>query len=177
MRLRLAVVVLLLGAACSRPAPVPGGAPGEYAASDGSFTVRLPGGWRVDEAPGETRKAAFFGPPAGAKPFSELISVSYYPEGGRYKGVDDYVAAQAALGRAEPTREVLVGGARAVEMSVATVFPDIHSGPQPLITRVVAVPAAGGFYALEHTRPSASPPSAEFDELVRSFQAKRAKGP
>jgi hypothetical protein len=130
----------------------------------------LPGGWKVDDSKGENRKAAFFGPPTGAKPFSELIAVSWYAAGGRYQGIDDYIAAQAALGRAEPSRPATVAGVAGVEISVASVFPDPHSGPQPLVTRVVAVPAAGGFYALEHTRPADAPPSPAFDELLRTFR-------
>lgn len=163
----LAVAALLLSAACSRPAP---GAPAEYAPSDGSFSARLPGGWKVDESPGRYRKAAFFGPPGGAKPFSELIAVSFYPAGGRYKAPEDYIAGRAALGRAQPPRSVSVGGVQGVEVTVASVFPDPHSGPQPLVTRALAVPAAGGFYALEYTRPEDQPASKDFDDMVASFK-------
>ena len=46
----------------------------------------------------------------------------------------------------------------------------MHSGPQPLLTRVLAVPAAKGFYALEHTWPEGAAPSAAFDEFIRSFK-------
>ncbi|MFI5345181.1 MAG: hypothetical protein ACHQ51_02290 [Elusimicrobiota bacterium] len=170
----LAAVLLLGVAACSRPAPVPGGASLQYAAPDGSFTALLPGGWKVDDAPGENRKAAFFGPPDGAKPFAQLIAVSFYPAGGRYKDVNDYIGAQSALGQAQPPREVAVGAARGAEVIVKTVFSDIHAGPQPLVTRVLAFPSGAGFYALEHTWPDGEAPSPAFDALVSSFKA-RAK--
>jgi hypothetical protein len=166
----LAAAVLLLAAACSKPAPFPGSASAEYSAPDGSFTARLPGGWKVDDSPGRYRKAAFFGPPDGAKPFSELIAVSFYPAGGRYRGPDDYIAGQAALGKAGPSKPVTVGDALGVEVTVATTFPDPHAGPRPLITRALAVPAAGGFFALEDTRPEDLPASKEFDELLGSFK-------
>lgn len=165
---RLAVALLLGAAACSRPAAT--GALIEYAAPDGSFTARLPGGWRVDDAPGEHRKAAFFGPPDGKKPFSELIAVSFHPAGGRYRSVDEYLAAQAALGRAAPPREVPVGGAHGMELTVRSVFADPHSGPQPIVTRALALTAAKGFFTLEHTWPEGAAPSSAFDELVRSFK-------
>lgn len=168
MKLRFAAVLLLLGAACSRPS-APDGASREYAARDGSFAAKLPEGWKVDEAPGENRKAAFFGPPDGAKPFSQLIAVSFYSAGGRYKNVDEYMAAQSALGRAEPPHAA-AAGARGVERLVHTVFQDIHSGSQPLTTRIVAIPAAGGFYALEHTWPDGTAPSPAFEELLSSFK-------
>jgi len=172
---RLAAVLMLCAAACSRPAPAPGGAPVEYAAPDGSFTARLPGGWTVDDAPGENRKAAFFGPADGKKPFSELIAVSFYPAGGRYGGVDEYLAAQASHGSAAPPRDATVAGVKGVELIVRTVFPDVHSGPQPVVTRVLAVPAAGGFYALEHTWPDGAAPSPAFDALVASFKTAASK--
>jgi hypothetical protein len=171
MMRRAVAVLILCSAACSRPAPVPGGASVEYAAPDGSFTARMPGGWKADDAPGENRKVAFFGPPDGAKPFAELIAVSYYPAGGRYKDVNDYVGAQASLGQAQPPREVAVGAARGMEVIVKTVLPDIHSGPQPLVTRVLAFPSGAGFYALEHTWPDGDVPSPAFDALAASFKA------
>ncbi|OGS41144.1 MAG: hypothetical protein A2506_02045 [Elusimicrobia bacterium RIFOXYD12_FULL_66_9] len=164
----LPIALLLAVAACSRPASP--GASVDYSAPDGSFVASLPGGWKVDDAAGEHRKAAFFGPPDGGKPFSELISVSFYPAGGRYPSIDDYIAAQAALGRAMPPRDVQVGGVRGVELTVRTVFPDVHSGPQPLVTRALAVPAVKGFFALEHTWPEGAAPSAAFDELLGSFK-------
>lgn len=167
---RLAAVLLMCAAACSKPAPVPGGAPAEYVAPDKSFTASLPGGWKVDDAPGEHRKAAFFGPPDGKKPFSELISVSFYPAGGRYQDIEEYVAAQSALGQALPPREASVGGVRGVELTVRSVFRDVHSGPQPLVTRALAVPAAKGFFTLEHTWPEGAAPSPAFDDLLRSFK-------
>jgi hypothetical protein len=147
----------------------------EYSAPDGSFAARLPGGWKVDDAPGVSRKAAFFGPPDGAKPFAQLIAVSFYPAGGRYKDADEYLATQAALGRAEPAREARAGGRRATEMTLRTRFNDIHSGVQPLVTRVVAVPVDGGFFALEHTWPEGTAPSPAFEELVAGFKPGAAK--
>ena len=170
MTRHFAAALLLCAAGCSKPAPPPGGAPVVYTAPDGSFSATLPGGWRMDDAPGKYRKAAFFGPPDGKKPFSELIAVSFYPAGGRYKGVEDYIAAQSALGRADPTREVPVGGVRSVELIVRTVFQDVHTGSQPQVTRVLAVPAAAGFFALEHTWPDGAAPSTAFDNMVTSFK-------
>jgi hypothetical protein len=170
MRILAAVLAASLVAACSRSAPAPGGAVLEYAAPDGSFTSRLPGGWKVDDAPGVNRKAAFFGPPDGAKPFSQLIAVSFYPASGRYKDAGEYLAAQAALGRAEPAREVSAGGGKATEMILRAKFTDPHSGVQPLVTRVVAVPADGGFFALEHTWPDGETPSAAFDGVLAAFK-------
>lgn len=166
----LAVAVLLLAGACSKPAPAPGGPSTEYAARDGSFTARLPGGWKVDDSPGRYRKAAFFGPPDGAKPFSSLISVNFYAAGGRFQTPDDYIAARAALGRAEPPRAAAVGGVPGIEVTVATVFTDVHSGPQRLVARSLAVPAPGGFFGLEYTRPEDQPPSKDFDAMLASFK-------
>lgn len=170
MRLSAAVLAVLLGAACSRPAPAPGGAVLEYSAPDGSFASRLPGGWKVDDSPGVNRKAAFFGPPDGAKPFSQLIAVSFYPASGRYKDAADYLAAQAALGKAEPARDVRAAGLKAREMILRAKFTDVHSGVQPLVTRVIAVPVDGGFFALEHTWPDGETPSPAFDGVVAAFK-------
>ena len=170
MTRRLAAVLLLCAAACSKPAPVPGGAPAGYVAPDGSFSASLPGGWKVDDSPGEHRKASFFGPPDGDKPFSDLISVSFYPAGGRYQNVDEYVASKSSLGPPALPREVMVAGVRGVELTVLSEFRDVHTGVHRLVTRALAVPAAKGFFALEHTWPEGAAPSPAFDELVRSFK-------
>ena len=172
MSRRFVVMLLLCASACSRPAPAPVSSDGpiSYAAPDESFTASLPGGWKVDDSPGEHRKAAFFGPPDGPKPFAELIAVSWYRAGDRYQNVDDYLAAQAALGRAEPAREVSAGGVKGRELTVRSVFPDVHSGPQPVVTRVVAVPSGAGFFALEHTWPDGAAPSPAFERLLETFK-------
>lgn len=172
---RLALAALFLAAACSRPSPEPAGSV-EYSPPDGSFTARLPGGWKADDAPGKTRKAAFFGPPDGRKPFSELIAVRFFPAGGRYKDPRAYAAAQAAFGKpAPPPREIEVGATRGLELRTESVFSDVHSGPQALVTRSVLLPAGGGFYALEHTYPAAGPSSAAiFEDVLRSFRPRPA---
>jgi hypothetical protein len=169
----LVAAVLLAG--CSRaPAPRADGAV-EYSAPDGSFTALLPGGWKVDESPTESKRVAFFGPPDGATPFSDMIRVVYYPSNGRFKNADEYLANESLVGLAEPTHAATVAGLPAVERIVRSMSPGVHRAPQPLINRMLAVTVPGGFFALEHTYPESSKPSPAFEALLASFKPRAAK--
>ena len=137
----LLLTAVLLATACRR-APAPGAAI-EYRAPDGSFTAKLPSNWKADEAPGETRKAAFFGPPDGAEPYSQMMGVYFH-------------AAAKPEGPLDSTAE--------------TVQPNPHGGSETVITRTVAVPAAGGYFTLVQMYPAGSEPSASFAELVSTFK-------
>ncbi len=163
-------VGLLLGAACSRkPAPPPGGGV-SYAAPGGRFAADLPPGWRVDEAADGDRLAAFFGPPDGPAPYTETIAVSFHPASGRWKSARQFLPAEAAGGLATAAVPVTVAGIASLETTVDRDFPDPHLGLQRTRTRAVLVPAPGGFFALENTRPAGQAPSPAFDDFLASFK-------
>lgn len=158
------LMIAVLAAACSRPAP---DAPAEYRPADDSFSASLPGGWKVDDSPGETRKAAFFGPPAGPGAFSEMIRVSLQPA----TTPEAYRASRPGL--PTPLRETSAGGAKAWEFLSDSEFRDPHAGIKKLSSRVVLVPAPGGLFVLEHTWPAGAPSGREaFEELLRTFKPK-----
>lgn len=169
---RILCLAVLLAAACGR-APAPG-APTDYRAPDGSFSARLPSDWKVDDAAGETRKAAFFGPPSGAKPYSELMGV-YFHAGADPEAARAYLASEAPTGTPFAPRPVPVGAGTGLELVSSRTMPDVHSGPQRVTTRLVEVAVPGGFYSLEHTWPEGARPSAAFDELLRTFKPAAAK--
>ncbi|MDD5302524.1 MAG: hypothetical protein PHS14_05375 [Elusimicrobia bacterium] len=156
------LIALLAAAACSRPAP---NAPAEYRPADDSFSATLPGGWKVDDSPAETRKAAFFGPPAGPGAFTEMIRVSLYPA----TTPEAYRAKQSGL--PTPLRETAAGGAKAWEFLIDSEFRDPHAGVKKLSSRVVALPTPRGLFVLEHTWPAGEPSGREaFEELLRTFK-------
>jgi hypothetical protein len=153
----LALAVLLSAAACSKKAA----GPVEYAAPDGSFAAALPGGWKVDDLPGESRKAAFFGPG------SEMIRVSLHANA----TPESYRASRAGL--PTPLVDAEAGGAKAREFLVDTEFPDPHSGPKRFSSRVVLLATPGGLFVLEHAWPAGTPGSkAVFDDVLRTFKPK-----
>lgn len=162
--MRLLMIAALAAAACSRPSPY---APAEYRPADDSFSATLPGGWKVDDSPGETRQAAFFGPPSGPGAFTEMIRVSLHPA----TTAEAYRARQQGL--PTPLNEIAVGGAKAVEFLNDSEFRDPHSGVKKLSSRVVALPTPRGLYVLEHSWPAGAPSSsAAFEELLRTFKPK-----
>lgn len=162
--MRLILIAALAASACSRPAP---DAPAEYRPADDSFSATLPGGWKVDDSPAETRKAAFFGPPSGRGAFTEMIRVSLYPA----TTPEAYRAARPGL--PTPLTETSAGGAKAWEFLSDSEFPDPHGGVKKLSSRVVAVPTPRGLFVLEHTWPAGEPSGRPaFEELLRTFKPK-----
>lgn len=157
--MRAWILVALAAAACARTSAP--GAPVDYSPADGSFSAALPGGWKVDDAAGETRKAAFFGPGG------EMIRISLHP--GRTPE-----AYRASLGGLPtPLSETSVGGAKAFELLAATEFRDPHAGVQKTSLRAVLLPSPRGLWALEHVWPSGAPPSkAVFEDVLRTFKPK-----
>lgn len=162
--MRLLLIALLAAAACTRPSP---DASAEYRPEDASFTASLPGGWKVDDSPGETRKAAFFGPPAGPGAFTEMIRVSLHPE----TTSEAYRASRPGL--PTPLKETSAGGAKAWEFLNDSETRDPHAGSKKLTSRSVVVPTPRGLFVLEHTWPTGAPSGREaFEELLRTFAPK-----
>ena len=166
----LLLAAVLLAAGCGRR---DSGASVDYRAAAGRFRARLPGNWRADETPGDTRRAALYGPPDGLKPFSQLIGVYFHSAGDPEAAAHAYLAS-AASGPAVPPREVAAGSRRGFEVVEERRIPGLEMKPETVEVRTVAVPAAGGFFTLEHTRPAGSAASPAFDELVRTFEPSAA---
>ena len=167
MKKHALLLAVLLAAACGRSSAP--GDPTDYRAPDGSFSARLPSDWKVNDASGETRKAAFFGPPSGVKPFSQSMGVYFHPS------VDPaaaraYLASEATVAAPFAPREIPVGAGMGLELVTSRTVQDVHSGPQRVTRRLVEVVAQGGFYSLEHTWPTGTEPSTAFDELLHSFK-------
>ncbi|UPT75086.1 MAG: hypothetical protein M0D55_05070 [Elusimicrobiota bacterium] len=160
--MRTIALAVLLFAACSRPS----GGPVVYSAPDGSFSAALPGGWKVDDMPGESRKAAFFGP--GAEMIRVALHANATPE--------SYRASRGGL--PTPLVDSEAGRAKAREFLVDTEFPDPHSGPKRFSSRVVLLPTPGGLFVLEHAWPAGTPGSkAVFDDVLRTFKPKAPEPP
>ena len=158
------LIIALAAAACSRPGP---NAPAEYRPADGSFSASLPGGWKVDDSLGETRKAAFFGPPSGPGAWTEMIRVSLYPA----TTPQAYRATRPGL--PTPLQETAAGGAKALEFLSNSEFRDPHAGVKKLSSRVVMLPTAQGLFVLEHAWPDGAPASREaFAGLLSTFKPK-----
>lgn len=158
------LIAALAVAACSRPAP---NAPAEYRPADDSFSATLPGDWKVDDSPGETRKASFFGPPAGPDAFTRIIRVSLHP------GFTPQGYRATRSGPPTPLAETTVGGAKAWEFYSDFEFRDPHAGVKKRSSRVVAVPTAKGLFVLEYERPAGAPPDSDaFAALLNSFKPK-----
>lgn len=158
------LLIAVLAAACSRPAP---NAPSEYRPADDSFSAALPGGWKVDDSPAEMRKAAFFGPPSGPGAWAEMIRVSLYPT----TTPQAYRAGQPGL--PTPLQETSAGGTKAWEFLNDSEFRDPHSGVKKLSSRVVVLPTPQGLFVLDHTWPAGAPAGREaFAELLRTFKPK-----
>lgn len=165
---RAAAALALFVAACSR-APAPAPEPVEYASPGGRFSGRLPAAWRVDETPGENRLAAFFGPGTGTD--AEMIAVSFFPAGSRWKTPLDFALAQGLGARAEPPRSAVVAGARAVDVTAERTVVDEHRGRRVLRVRSLLVPAGGGFFALQDfTDPARLADGADFENFLASFK-------
>lgn len=162
---RLPLLLALALAACGRPAP---DAPAAYAPADGSFTVSLPGGWRVDETRRGSRRAAFYGPPA--KP-TQVIAVSFEEKG----APEQHVAAALA---SSPGLRPLPPGGPGRDAVMERPRPNAHGGPAREKLRVVALDApGGGVWVLEHAWPLDEAPSPAFEAFLGSFRPaeKRAK--
>ncbi|MDE2492035.1 MAG: hypothetical protein KGM24_14400 [Elusimicrobia bacterium] len=173
MRRSLLLSGLLLAAACARKPAAPKGEVA-YSPADGSFTAALPRGWRVNEAELGTRRAAFYGPPDGKAPYSELIGVYFYPSSGRWSDPADYAQAESAIGVATPVSRTEAAGVSALSFEVRRELPDPHLGVQRTTTREILVPARGGFFALIHSYPTdGPPPGPAFDAFVASFRLPR----
>lgn len=173
MRLLTTLLLLLASAAC-RKAPAPS-APVEYRPADGGFSARVPGDWRVEDAPGESRKAAFFGPPTGPAPFSDLMGVYYHAAADPATAARAYVASQTGHGPGL-TPPLGVSPDAGLDDSFTRAAPAGHGDPgSSVTTRVVAVPATGGFYTLEHSWPADRAPDPAFEELLRSFKPAATK--
>ena len=158
------ILIAVLAAACSRPAP---DAAADYRPDDDSFSAALPGGWKVDDSPSETRKAAFFGPPSGPAAFTEMIRVSLHPA----TTPEAYRAARP--GPPTPLKETSAGGAKAWEFLSDSELPDPHGGVKKLSSRIVTLPTPRGLFVLEHTWPAGAPSGREaFEELLRTFKPK-----
>lgn len=155
---RLLLLAALGLSACARPAP---DAPASYAPADGSFSVSLPGGWRVDETRRGSRRAAFYGPPA--KP-TQVIAVSFEEKGTPEQHVAAALAASPGprpTGPEGPGRDALMERPR----------PDAHGGPGREKLRVVAREApGGGVWVLEHAWPLDEAPSPAFEAFLSSFR-------
>ncbi|MDD5657307.1 MAG: hypothetical protein PHF00_08655 [Elusimicrobia bacterium] len=158
-------LAVLLAAACGR-APKPD-EPVSYRAPDGSFSALLPAGWRVDESPGESRKAAFFGPPQGSRPFSELIGVYFHAATDPASAGRAYLAGPISGPGPFSPRPVRVGAASGLEVTAERPSPN---GRSRVAQRVVVVAVPGGFFSLEHAWPADGAASPAFDEFLRSFQ-------
>ncbi len=158
------LLIALAAAACSRPGP---NAPAEYRARDNSFIASLPGGWKVDDSPDETRKASFFGPPSGPGAFAQSIRVSLYPA----TPPEAYRAGRAGL--PTPLQETAVGGAKALEFLSDSEFRNPHAGVTRLSSRAVMLPTSQGLFVLEHTWPAGGGADrAAFENLLRTFKPK-----
>ena len=170
-RLLLAGALL---AACSRePAPAPGSA--RYAPADRGFALDAPADWRVAEASGGAHRATFYGPPGGAKPFSDSIAVYHYGPGSSFASPADFAAAKALSGRAAAPIKRPLGGREALELT----YEERLDGPHgPALSRAraraVLVPGKDGFLALVHTWPDgAAPQAAVFEAAAASFVPSR----
>lgn len=169
MRTLLALLLLLPAACRKAPAPAASG-PVEYRPADAGFSARVPGDWRVEDAPGESRKAAFFGPPTGPAPFSDLMGVYFHRAADPKAEARAYVASQTGHGPGL-TPPLGVSPSAGLDDSFTREAPGPHGRAAPSVTtRVVAVPVPGGFYTLEHTWPADRAPDPAFEELLSSFR-------
>jgi hypothetical protein len=165
----LAVALAIGAAAACRKAPAPPSSPIDYQAADGSFRARLPGDWKADEAPVESRKAAFFGPARGENAYSNLMGIYFHPAADPAAAARSYVSSQT--GRGPGLAPTLGGDDGALDAVDTRSVRDVHSGRERKETvRIVAVVVPGGFYSLEQTWPSDQAPDPAFNELVRTFQ-------
>lgn len=159
---RLATAVLL-AAACGRPA-----GPVEYGSPELGFTAAAPASWKADESQPAPRRAAFYGPPAGPRPFAESIVVSFQPAGGRWPGPAAYLAAASRVPGAPPLPPP-APDAREAAFERAT--PSMHGKSLVERVRLVAVEAGNGFFVLEHAYPAEGyAPGPEFEAFRTSFK-------
>lgn len=161
--MRLLLLLAALAAACAKP---PASAPAAFSPADGSFEAVAPGNWRVDQEPGLTRKAAFFGPPDGPRAFSEMIRVALHPA----QEPEAFRAARSPGG--PPLTETSAGGAKAWQFTREDEVPDPHGPARRMVTRTVLVPSPRGLFAVEHSWPADGRPGPAFDEFLASFRAK-----
>lgn len=162
--MRRLLFIALAAAACSRPGP---NAPASYRPADDSFSATLPGRWKVDDAPDESRKAAFFGPPSGPGAWTALIRVSLYPG----KSPEEYRASRPGL--PTPLQETKAGGAKAWEFLSDSEFRDAHAGVQKRSSRFVLLTTGQGLFVFEHAWPAGAPAGGEaFEALLRTFRPK-----
>jgi hypothetical protein len=171
MKRALLAASLLLGTACSR-SPEPSVS---YRAPASRFSADLPRGWRVNEEVDDSRLAAFYGPPDGKTPYTQVIAVYFRPASGRWKSAREYLPAESAGGDATDPVETRVGGLPALELAVSRTAPDPHRGTVRTRTRAVLAQAKDGFYVLELTYPDGAAPSPAFDAFLASFKPQAAK--
>lgn len=162
---RLLALAVLSLAACSRHAAP--GAPAVYRAADGSFSVAMPGDWKVDETPSGARRAAFYGPSDGARSFSQVIAVSFHEASADAGSGAAYVARQS-VPLSGPPRPTPPPGA--MDITTERAVPSTHGGPSRENLRVVAVDVTGGFFVLEHAWPLDAEPHPAFEAVRASFQ-------
>jgi len=169
--MRLAwLLSLALLSACGKTTATPPADSVEFRAADGSFSARVPGDWRATDAPAESRKAAFFGPPSGPAAYSELMGVYYHPAADPAASARSYVASQTGHGPGF-TPALGVSADAGLDGSFTREGPPAHGVRSGRITtRVVAVLVPGGFYTLEHTWPADLAPDPAFEGLLRSFR-------
>lgn len=157
----LAAAALLAAIACARPRPSDSVL---YRGADGSFEARVPGDWRVQPGRGLTRKAAFFGPATGARPYSEMIRVALHerqtPKA--YQAAHDPGSA--------PALEITVAGRPAWEYRTTRTLKSPHGADQRVAARTVMIAAPAGLFVLEHSWPADAEPTGPFAQLLDSFK-------
>ena len=142
----LAAVALLAACGKEPPKAPPAAAEVVFTAKDGSFSARLPAAWRVDETRLEGSGAAFFGPPDGPRPYSQMITVSFK-------------ASTAPPPVGVITDELTLPGPKGALVR--------------LTVRRAAAPAPGGYYALEYSVPAGDEPLPAWDAFRAGFKALR----
>lgn len=172
----LALAFLMLMPACRRkPAPLLDPGDAVYQTASGDVRFEIPKDWRVLEKQGGGNVVTFFGPPAGAKPYSVSIGVYFYGPGSSFASIDDYARAQALSGReASPLKAFSWKGKPAQEMTVSRLAPSLHhiKPAEARVDRYVLIPAGAGFYALDYSAPKGSEndQSPVFERVLQSLQ-------
>jgi hypothetical protein len=176
MRRGVLVAALLLGACSQQPPSAPKTKEALYAESGRLFTCSAPASWRVLENQGGAHRVTFLGPADGPAPFSDSISVYYYPKtGSDYATPQDYAKSQTlAAGTTGPLVFKLWKGLATYEFSATRPTPVMHGAGQ-VETRqesTVLIPSKQGFYAAVYSAPQAGFTQNEsaFRDLVDSLR-------
>jgi hypothetical protein len=169
--MRLAVIVVLILAGCSKNPDVPAGK-AVYEPKSGAFSLQGPADWRVMEDQGGAHRVTFFGP----LPAVESIAVYRYEKGPVYSSAGAYLAGLSLAGRSSPVLEVEISGRKWLELRSERTSPAMHGGRQEkLEVRTAVLEDASGFWSLVHTAPAGKASKAVFDELLKTFKAKPGK--